>query len=150
MERHELTLSRLLEQPLRKTVTTVRCVITDVQRNLLIDEACTPLIISGEARESSNYYVEFAAPAKRLTPETHYALNEKEMSATLTEEGIAYIERVMGCTITSVKASSPSVGVLWAEASTTVMFWHLLDATLQQLRYGVNLRIESFRAFQKS
>jgi len=70
--------------------------IVDEVDNILIDEARTPLIISGEARESSNYYVEFAALAKRLTPETHYVINEKEMAATLTEEGIAYVERVLG------------------------------------------------------
>lgn len=67
--------------------------IVDEVDNILIDEARTPLIISGEARESSNYYVEFAALAKRLKPETHYVINEKEMTATLTEEGIAYVER---------------------------------------------------------
>ena len=70
--------------------------IVDEVDNILIDEARTPLIISGEARESSNYYVEFAALAKRLTPETHYVINEKEMAATLTEEGIAYVEGVIG------------------------------------------------------
>ncbi|MBW7882305.1 MAG: preprotein translocase subunit SecA [Caldilineaceae bacterium] len=70
--------------------------IVDEVDNILIDEARTPLIISGEARESSNYYVQFADLAKRLTPETHYVVNEKEMVATLTEEGIAYVERVLG------------------------------------------------------
>ena len=70
--------------------------IIDEVDNILIDEARTPLIISGEARESSNYYVQFAALAKRLTPATHYTINEKEMAATLTEEGIAYVERVLG------------------------------------------------------
>jgi preprotein translocase subunit SecA len=70
--------------------------IVDEVDNILVDEARTPLIISGEARESSNYYVEFAALAKRLTPETHYVINEKEMAATLTEDGIAYVERVLG------------------------------------------------------
>ena len=70
--------------------------IVDEVDNILIDEARTPLIISGEARESSNYYVQFADLAKRLTAETHYAINEKEMTATLTEDGIAYVERVMG------------------------------------------------------
>lgn len=70
--------------------------IVDEVDNILIDEARTPLIISGEARESSNYYVQFADLAKRLTPEKHYVINEKEMTATLTEEGIAYVERVLG------------------------------------------------------
>ena len=70
--------------------------IVDEVDNILIDEARTPLIISGEARESSNHYVQFASLAKRLTPTTHYTINEKEMAATLTEEGIAYVERVLG------------------------------------------------------
>jgi preprotein translocase subunit SecA len=70
--------------------------IVDEVDNILIDEARTPLIISGEAERVPTTDVEFAALAKRLTAETHYTLNEKEMSATLTEEGIAYVERVLG------------------------------------------------------
>ena len=59
----------------------------------MVDEARTPLIISGEARESSNYYVDFATLVRNLQPENHYVVNEKERVATLTEDGIAYIER---------------------------------------------------------
>jgi preprotein translocase subunit SecA len=70
--------------------------IVDEVDNILIDEARTPLIISGEARESSNYYVEFAALVRTLQPEQHYVVNEKERVATLTEEGIAFIERRLG------------------------------------------------------
>ncbi|MEZ4615263.1 MAG: hypothetical protein R2867_07090 [Caldilineaceae bacterium] len=69
--------------------------IIDEVDNILIDEARTPLIISGEARESSNYYVDFANLVKNLQPENHYVVNEKERVATLTEEGIAFIERRM-------------------------------------------------------
>lgn len=67
--------------------------IIDEVDNILIDEARTPLIISGEARESSNYYVDFANLVKNLQPEHHYVINEKERVSTLTEEGIAYVER---------------------------------------------------------
>jgi preprotein translocase subunit SecA len=67
--------------------------IIDEVDNILVDEARTPLIISGEARESSNYYVDFAALIKNLQPESHYVVNEKERVATLTEDGIAFIER---------------------------------------------------------
>jgi preprotein translocase subunit SecA len=70
--------------------------IVDEVDNILIDEARTPLIISGEARESSNYYQVFAELVKTLKPETHYLVNEKEQVATLTEDGIAYIERRLG------------------------------------------------------
>ncbi len=86
-----------MAQDLNRTVQReLHYAIVDEVDNILIDEARTPLIISGEARESSNYYVDFANLAKRLTPETHYLVNEKEMTATLTEEGIAYVERALG------------------------------------------------------
>lgn len=67
--------------------------IIDEVDNILIDEARTPLIISGEARESSNYYMDFANLVKNLQPEHHYVINEKERVSTLTEEGIAFVER---------------------------------------------------------
>ncbi len=69
--------------------------IVDEVDNILVDEARTPLIISGESRESSNLYVQFAGLVRRLTPETHFVINEKERVSTLTEEGIAYIERAL-------------------------------------------------------
>ncbi len=70
--------------------------IVDEIDNILIDEARTPLIISGEARESSNYYVEFASLVLTLHPERDYVVNEKERVSTLTEEGIARIEERLG------------------------------------------------------
>ncbi len=70
--------------------------IVDEVDNILIDEARTPLIISGEARESSNYYVEFAALIRTLREENHYVVNEKERVATLTEDGINFIEHRLG------------------------------------------------------
>ena len=70
--------------------------IVDEVDNILVDEARTPLIISGEARESSNYYVEFAGLVRNLRPEQHYVVNEKERVSTLTEDGIAFIEQRLG------------------------------------------------------
>ncbi len=70
--------------------------IIDEVDNILIDEARTPLIISGEARESSNYYVQFADLVTSLRPETHFVVNEKERVSTLTEDGIAFIEKRLG------------------------------------------------------
>lgn len=79
----------------RLTQRALHYAIIDEIDNILIDEARTPLIISGEARESSNYYVDFANLIKNLKPETHYVVNEKERVATLTEDGIAFIEQRM-------------------------------------------------------
>ena len=70
--------------------------IVDEVDNILIDEARTPLIISGEARESSNYYVEFANLVQTLRPERDYVVNEKERVATLTEDGIASLRKRLG------------------------------------------------------
>ena len=70
--------------------------IIDEVDNILIDEARTPLIISGEARESSNHYATFAQLVRTLQPEKHFEVNEKERVATLTEDGIAMIEQRLG------------------------------------------------------
>jgi len=70
--------------------------IIDEVDNILIDEARTPLIISGEARESSNYYADFAKLIRTLRPDEHYVVNEKERVATLTEDGVVFIEERLG------------------------------------------------------
>ncbi len=70
--------------------------IIDEVDNILIDEARTPLIISGEARESSDYYRTFATMVRNLRDETDYVVNEKERVVTLTEDGIQHVERMVG------------------------------------------------------
>jgi preprotein translocase subunit SecA len=86
----------MVQEVARLTQRELHYAIVDEVDNILVDEARTPLIISGESQESSNLYMEFAQLVRRLTPETHYVTNEKEMVATLTEEGIAYVERALG------------------------------------------------------
>lgn len=70
--------------------------IVDEVDNILIDEARTPLIISGESQESSDYYGQFARLVRGLQKDVHYEVNEKERVATLTEEGIAAVEEKLG------------------------------------------------------
>ena len=70
--------------------------IVDEVDNILIDEARTPLIISGESQDSSDYYRSFAEMVRSLRLDQHYEVNEKERTATLTEEGIAAIESRLG------------------------------------------------------
>jgi preprotein translocase subunit SecA len=70
--------------------------IVDEVDNILIDEARTPLIISGPAQESSDYYVKFAQVVRRLAPERDYAVDEKDRIVTLTENGIARVESLIG------------------------------------------------------
>jgi preprotein translocase subunit SecA len=69
--------------------------IVDEVDNILIDEARTPLIISGQAQESSDDYTRFAQIVRRLAPERDYVVDEKDRIVTLTEEGIGRVEQAM-------------------------------------------------------
>ncbi|MBI3800896.1 MAG: preprotein translocase subunit SecA [Deltaproteobacteria bacterium] len=70
--------------------------IVDEVDNILIDEARTPLIISGPAEESTEKYYVLNRVIPRLQREIDYAIDEKLRTATLTEEGIAKVERILG------------------------------------------------------
>jgi preprotein translocase subunit SecA len=70
--------------------------IVDEVDNILIDEARTPLIISGQAEESVDLYVRFARAVPRLKPETDYTVDAKSRTVAITEEGIDKIERILG------------------------------------------------------
>ena len=70
--------------------------IVDEVDNILIDEARTPLIISGEAEESTSYYQRFARIVRTLQPELDYTVDEKLRSVTITENGINKVERALG------------------------------------------------------
>ncbi|MCD6518501.1 MAG: preprotein translocase subunit SecA [Anaerolineae bacterium] len=70
--------------------------IIDEVDNILIDEARTPLIISGEAEESTEEYRRFARLVKSLREGVDYIVDEKQRIVTITEEGIAKVERMLG------------------------------------------------------
>jgi preprotein translocase subunit SecA len=70
--------------------------IVDEVDNILIDEARTPLIISGQAERSNDRYYQFAQIAKQLRPERHFEVDLKHKTATLTEEGIDKVEDLAG------------------------------------------------------
>ncbi len=70
--------------------------IVDEVDNILIDEARTPLIISGQAEESADKYTLFARLVPRLRRDEDYNIDEKLRVITLTEEGVAKMERWLG------------------------------------------------------
>src|SRR5262252_4676986 len=70
--------------------------IVDEVDSILIDEARTPHIISGQSEESTEKYYQYARWAARLTPEDDYEVDLKHKSASLTEAGIAKMERWTG------------------------------------------------------
>jgi preprotein translocase subunit SecA len=67
--------------------------IVDEVDNILIDEARTPLIISGPAEETEEVYRMFARLVPRLQPETDYTIDHKSRSVSLTEEGMGKLEK---------------------------------------------------------
>jgi preprotein translocase subunit SecA len=70
--------------------------IVDEVDSILIDEARTPLIISAPDTDSTDKYFQFAKVVDKLTKESDYKVDEKHRNATLTEEGIAHLEKILG------------------------------------------------------
>ena len=70
--------------------------IVDEVDSILIDEARTPLIISGPSEESTDKYFRIDKIIPKLIQEIDYTLDEKLRTATLTEEGFAKCERLLG------------------------------------------------------
>src|ERR1700735_2080394 len=72
--------------------------IVDEVDSILIDEARTPLIISGPAEESTDKYYKIDKIIPKLIRDIDYTLDEKHRQATLTEEGFNKCERLLGLT----------------------------------------------------
>jgi preprotein translocase subunit SecA len=70
--------------------------IVDEVDNILIDEARTPLIISGQAEESADKYIQFARLTPRLKAEEDYIVDEKFKQVAITEAGTDKMERWLG------------------------------------------------------
>jgi preprotein translocase SecA subunit len=70
--------------------------IVDEVDNILVDEARTPLIISGAAEQSSGLYYSVNRIIPRLTRDVDFTIDEKHRNAMLTEEGVAKCERLLG------------------------------------------------------
>ncbi|WP_350344153.1 preprotein translocase subunit SecA [Proteinivorax tanatarense] len=67
--------------------------ILDEVDSILIDEARTPLIISGQVEEDTSQYYRFARLVPRLKADEHYSIDEESKSVTLTEEGVKEAEK---------------------------------------------------------
>jgi preprotein translocase subunit SecA len=70
--------------------------IVDEVDSILVDEARTPLIISGPAEDSTDKYYNINTIIPRLKEELHYTKDEKARSAVLTEEGVERVEKLLG------------------------------------------------------
>jgi preprotein translocase subunit SecA len=70
--------------------------IVDEVDSILIDEARTPLIISGPVQDSAKWYQTFARIAPRLRPEADYEVDESKKTVAITEAGVAKVEEYLG------------------------------------------------------
>ncbi|HDM76940.1 MAG TPA: preprotein translocase subunit SecA [Deltaproteobacteria bacterium] len=70
--------------------------IVDEVDSILIDEARTPLIISGPAEKSTNLYHQINRIIPRLKRDIHYTIDEKTRTVALTDEGVARAEELLG------------------------------------------------------
>src|SRR6187397_677694 len=86
--------------------------IVDEVDSILIDEARTPLIISGPAEQSAKWYGEFARLAERLRRESDYEVDEKKRTLGVLESGVEKVEDWLGMENLYESANTPLVGYL--------------------------------------
>jgi preprotein translocase subunit SecA len=70
--------------------------IVDEVDSILIDEARTPLIISGRGQGTNANYEKFAQIVRQLKRDEHYTVDEKSKNAPLNEDGVARVEEILG------------------------------------------------------
>ncbi|MEE2671460.1 MAG: preprotein translocase subunit SecA [Bdellovibrionota bacterium] len=71
------------------------CIVDEVD-SILIDEARTPLLISGPSEGNSDLYVQMNRVIPKLNPETDYTVEEKTHTAVLTDDGVVKIQEILG------------------------------------------------------
>lgn len=69
--------------------------IVDEVDSILVDEARTPLIISGPAEKSTNLYYQVNSLIPRFVKDADYSIDEKARSATMTDDGVAKAEKIL-------------------------------------------------------
>ncbi len=70
--------------------------VIDEVDSILVDEARTPLIISGRVEESTKWYLQFSKLVKQMKKDIHYEVDESKKQIHPTEEGIEFIEGKLG------------------------------------------------------
>src|SRR5918993_258669 len=86
--------------------------IVDEVDSILIDEARTPLIISGPAEDSHKWYPEFAKLVDRLRRDEHYEVDEKKRTVAILEAGIDVVEDRLGIGNLYESANTPLISYL--------------------------------------
>ena len=71
------------------------CIVDEID-SILIDEARTPLIISGQVADTAKLYSQFAKIAQNLVRDTHYEVDEEKRTVAPLEEGVHAVEKMLG------------------------------------------------------
>jgi preprotein translocase subunit SecA len=86
--------------------------VVDEVDSILIDEARTPLIISGPADKATKWYVEFANYVGKLQRDTHYEVDEKKKTIGILEDGVTKVEELLQIGNLYEAANTPMIGYL--------------------------------------
>ena len=86
--------------------------IVDEVDSILIDEARTPLIISGPADKATKWYVEFANICGQLQRDLHYEIDEKKKTVSILEDGVTKVEQILGIENLYEAVNTPLIGYL--------------------------------------
>lgn len=86
--------------------------VVDEVDSILIDEARTPLIISGPADKATKWYVEFTNIANKLVRDVHYEVDEKKRTSGILEEGVTKVEELLGIQNLYEAANTPLISYL--------------------------------------
>ena len=86
--------------------------VVDEVDSILIDEARTPLIISGPADKATKWYVEFANLVGKLQRDTHYEIDEKKRTIGILEDGVTKVEELLQIGNLYEAANTPMIGYL--------------------------------------
>jgi len=73
----------------------VYCIVDEID-SILIDEARTPLIISGRVADAAKLYYQFASIVRGLKRDVHYDVDEEKRSVAPTDEGVEAVEKALG------------------------------------------------------
>jgi preprotein translocase subunit SecA len=86
--------------------------VVDEVDSILIDEARTPLIISGPADKATKWYVEFANLVLKLERDVHYEIDEKKKTVGILEEGVTRVEQMLQIENLYEAVNTPMIGYL--------------------------------------
>jgi preprotein translocase subunit SecA len=86
--------------------------VVDEVDSILIDEARTPLIISGPADKATKWYVEFANLVLKLDRDVHYEIDEKKKTVGILEEGVTRVEQMLQIENLYEAVNTPMIGYL--------------------------------------